>query len=169
MLCNFCEQYDVEIDLATHHLQNGTCCEQTAKVGRCLVGNWLQNILEDLGTRPHEFCQMINCDTDICEHCWAHFAKVNSLEGFLKCLTLQSEEQFHRQIAKMERSFGLLSQIDNLSIIRDTIMEDRSLRESEKVAVLFKHHFTSSLVKANEDEICLLHKHIAGEIHALGH
>ena len=69
----------------------------------------------------------------------------------------------------MERSFGLLSQIDNLSIIRDAIMEDRSLQDSEKFIVLFKCFFTLCLLKSNEDEINLLHEHVTGEIYALGY
>ena len=60
MLCDFCEQCNMNFNIATHHMQNVSfqnhCkqihCNQSAIVGKCIVDNCLQNALEDLEISP---------------------------------------------------------------------------------------------------------------------
>ena len=62
--CDFCEQCEIDFNLATNCLQEGTfndlCkqkhCEETANAGRCSVDNCLENVLDNLDIRAHEFC-----------------------------------------------------------------------------------------------------------------
>ena len=48
-------------------------------------------------------------------------------------------------------------------------MNNSEYQESKKVKLLAKLFFAIYLVKANEEEIFLLHKHITGEDYALGY
>ena len=143
-------------------------CNQSVIVGKHMVDNHLQNALEDLEISPCEFCQMINYETNICECYWAHCEKVNTLDEFVKCLKARSEQNVNRLTQEITNVFGVMSEIENIGIVRNSIMENTNLNNSEKVEKLFKCFFTTCLVKATEDEIYSLHKHIAGEIHALG-
>ena len=43
-------------------------CQQSVIVGRYIVDNFLQDVLENLSIRAHEFCLMINYEVDICEY-----------------------------------------------------------------------------------------------------
>ena len=76
ILHNFCEQYNINVHLAIHHLQNGSfesmCdqkyCEDSVNVSRYIVDNWLEEILGNLDIKPYEFCQMVNYDINICTY-----------------------------------------------------------------------------------------------------
>ena len=54
-------------------------------------------------------------------------------------------------------------------IIRDTVINNIELVESKNVKLLFKIFFTIYLVKADVEQIFLLHKHITGKDCSLGY
>ena len=76
ILYDFCKQYDIDCNIATYHLQNGSfynmCnekfCNESVNIGRYLVDNMLESVLGNLSIKPYEFCQMINYETNICEY-----------------------------------------------------------------------------------------------------
>ena len=53
--------------------------------------------------------------------------------------------------------------MDDYLMIRDTIINNIELVESKKVKLLVKIFFTIYQVKADAEQIFLLHKHITGE------
>ena len=87
----------------------------------------------------------------------------------MKCLKQPCKRHFYCQIRKIEYSFGPLSELDNLLIIKDTIVNDQSTSDSNKAKTIFKYFFTLYLLKASEDEIYMLCKHITGEKYELGY
>ena len=177
ILYDFCEQCNINIHLATYHLQNGTfenlCkqkyCEDSVNVGRYIVDNWLEEVFGHLNIRCYEFCQMVNYDTNISTYYWSHYEKVDTLEKFLLCLKTECETDFNREVGKIEQNFGPVHQIHDLSILRNRIMRNRSLEEPDKAKQLFKYYFTLCLLKATGEEIYLLYKYITGENYALGY
>ena len=76
ILYDFCEQYEIDYNIATYHLQNGffynMCKEkyynESMNIGRYLVDNMIENVLENLSIKPYEFYQIINYNTNICEY-----------------------------------------------------------------------------------------------------
>ena len=58
----------------------GKYCNESLNIGRYLVGNMLESVLENLSIKLYEFCQMINYETNICDYYWAYYTKLNSLE-----------------------------------------------------------------------------------------
>ena len=143
-------------------------CNESVIVGREIVENGLQKVLENLEISTWEFCQMINYDTTICEHCWAHCVKVNTLKELFKCLKEESEKKMQRLIDEITGKHGIASEINDLTIIRTDAMENVNLDLSDKVEKIFKCFFVACLMKASEEEIYSLHKHITGENHTLG-
>ena len=177
ILYNFCEQCEINFSSATFHLKKGSfyaiCkekyCSDSVNIGSYIVDNYLENVLDNLSIKAHEFCQMVNYDTDVKDFYWEHYVKVKTLDQFMNCLTTLSKGRFDRHVRKLENSFGNINEIQDFSIVRDRVMNNSELEESKKVKLLVKLFFTIYLLKANDEEIFLLYKHITGEDYDLGY
>ena len=73
-----------------------------------------------------------------------------------------------RLINEITGKCGIMSETNDLTIIRTDAMENVNLDLSDKVEKLFKHFFVACLMKASEEEIYSLCKHITGENCTLG-
>ena len=99
----------MDYNIATYLLQNGSFynmrkekyCNESVNIGRYLVDNILESVLENLSIKPCEFCKIFNYETNISEYHWAHYIKLNSLEQFLNCL-ITSENKYQYQLRKIE-------------------------------------------------------------------
>ena len=140
MLHNFCEQFEIDYNIATYHLQNGSfftmCkekyCNESVTIGSYIVDNILETVFDNLSIKPYEFCQMVNYDTDVKDYYWAHYMKVNSLDQFLNYLKTECANKIQRQIIKLEQSFGPINLIQDFSLIRDRVMNNSEYHESKK-------------------------------------
>ena len=72
-------------------------------------------------------------------------------------------------INKVTGKHGIASEINDLTIMRTDAMENVNLDLSDKVEKLFKYFFVTCLMKASEEEIYSLCKHITGENYTLGY
>ena len=58
-----------------------------------------------------------------------------------------------RLINKVTGKYGIVSETNDLTIIRTDVMENVNLDLSDKVEKLFKYFFVACLMKASEEEI----------------
>ena len=101
-LCDVCEQHNIDFNIATCHMQNGSfqnLCKQIYCNQSVIVG---KHMVEDLEISPCEFCQMTNHDAKTCEHHWAHCVKVSTLDEFVKCLKSRSEKNVNRLTQRLQ-------------------------------------------------------------------
>ena len=65
------------------------------------------------------------------------------------CLQLTSETDYYHQVEKMEVSFGNLSTIDDLSVIRNNLMNERIDRQEKSILTqyaLFNPHSLTVII-----------------------